>query len=741
MAEYRNEVLEALVHSEEFQKADADKKGKVLLAYHQATPAEREEFVYGSDRMEGLTLPDVFQVRQANVGQAEKWLASQPGRGIKNQTLEEKSLASQKGLLEAGLSMALPVVGSLPGQALKAARPLLGSVASAVGEGVGNVVANRAVNAIEGQPLGWTTMDTASLLAPIGVRGALGGLKAGTGPARRAYQRADEKTAADILEHRQKVDEAMVGRAEDMAAAEAAAATENKARSTAYGNELTERAVYNNKEAATVGQANTRAEAKFAQEKLAAQRKAEGEIRAADALAQAKTAEQAQSRQEARQKILTEFRDEVADIHRRTDLSNEQKDALIAQRVMARDQRVAAHNKAAAETSQNATGGIDAGDYRAAYKESSAAAEKAPVVDVTPLNKAAKAAGLDLESPVDPYSPMSGVISRLQKWGGGEPRPLGDLIDVHQELGRAVGKASGKQYKAAVEMYDTVGQMLTKQAAGNPDAATAVGKHFEGQRLWSRAKTIEEIQSAVDSNTTNPAPGEFRVKTPQIRDRINQLSDPKTNKFATSVTPEEWAQVHAEIDKLPTEPVGRPVTKQPAKTPNYSEAETKLIRRMGATREEPEPVKPDYSGVDYPSTPEPPDLERPVYKTAPVRPQEAKPDYSNVRPPYSGSAPEPTKPNLGPFPISHAIFGKMAGAEVANVTYPFAGANSAWIRAAGAVLGTAPHWISQILMATPKGRQIADSITAGKQSLRPQDLAALTTAARLLGGKPEDDNE
>ncbi len=291
---------------------------------------------------------------------------------------------------------------------------------------------------------------------------------------------------------------------------------------------------------------------------------------------------------------------------------------------------------------------------------------------------------------------------------------------MHQELGRAVGKASGKQYKAAVEMYDKVGQMLKEQAAQHPDAGTAVEKHFEGQRLWSRAKTIEEIQAAVDTNTTNPAPGEFRVKTPQIRDRINQLSNPETNKFAGSVTPDEWAQVHAEIDKLPTEPVGRPVVAKPDKVPDYTSVETKLTRDMDKTSTPPEPAAP-------------------AYKTPPVLPEVAEPDYSGVRPPYSGSTPEPTKPGLGPFPISHAIFGKMAGAEVANVTYPFAGANSGWIRAGGAVLGTAPHWISQILMSLPQGRQIAANILAGKQTLRPQDLAALTSAARLLGGRPPEE--
>ncbi len=713
MAEYRDEALDALVHSEEFQKADAGKKQKVLLAYGQATPAERNEFIYGSDNMEGLTLPTAFQIRMPNVGQVHEYIARQPGRGIQNPTREEQSLESQKGLLEAGLSMALPWAGSYPGQALKATRPLLGSAVSAIGEGVGNVAANRAVNAVEGQPLEWNTMDTAALLGPPAVRGTLGALKAGTRPAQRAYQRAEEQTTADVLGHQQKVNEAMVGRAEDMAAAEATAATENTARNTAYSKELTNRAAYNTEEAAKVGQANSKAQSAWRQE---------------------------------RQDILTQFREDVADIHRRTDLSNQEKDTRIAQRTEARNQRIAEHNQAAATTSTNAVSGIDTVDYRAAYKESNLAAEKAPAVDVTPLNKAAKAAGLDLESPVDPYNPMSGVVSRLQKWGAGKAAteapgqiltaegkpitvqtpgtastvPLGDLIDVHQELGRVINKVSGKQYKTAVEMYDTVGQMLKEQTVNHPDAATAVEKHFEGQRLWSRAKTIEEIQAAVDTNTTNPAPGEFRVKTPQIRDRINQLSNPKTNKFADSVTPEEWAQVHAEIDKLPTEPVGRPVQAKPDKTPNYTEAETRLVRDMGKTATPPEPTVP-------------------AYKTPPVLPETATPDYSNVRPPYSGSMPEPTKPGLGPFPISHAIFGKMAGAEVANVTYPFAGANSAWIRGGGAVLGTAPHWISQALMSLPHGRQMAANILAGKQTLRPQDLAALTSAARLVGGRPPEE--
>ena len=97
------------------------------------------------------------------------------------------------------------------------------------------------------------------------------------------------------------------------------------------------------------------------------------------------------------------------------------------------------------------------------------------------------------------------------------------------------------------------------------------------------------------------------------------------------------------------------------------------------------------------------------------------------------------KPEIGSFPAAQAIMLKSVGGMLGgalltgNQTAGYIGG-----AAAGAGLAAAPWLVKKIMLSGPKGEAIVRNIMAGKQTVGPQELAALTAAARHLGVDIED---
>lgn len=716
--EYRDPMLEALTNSEEFQKADAAKKQKVLLAYGQATQAQREEFIYGSDQMEGLTLPPAFQVRPL-IPKAEGYL-QQEGHLHKDISDQERSLELQKGIAQAGLAVGLPIAGSLPGQALRATMPRLGTAAVAAGEGLGNVAANQVIRATEGQPVELGLTDAALLTTPLALRGVGGALKATTGRARGALAGAQTETENALQKYNQRVTDTEVGRLQDMEAADRAAAEQNAANQKTFREETANRAIYNTEEAARVGRANSKADLEYRQRQLDKQHEAERAVYEAKGAAAEQTAKNYEAWVQRRKDLDAEFQAAKDKIDLRTNISNEQKQAQYQNLARKYQESVAQHQEAAGKL-RDVTPNIPTEDYEQLY----AAVPKDTPVELTGAKRSAQFI-VDTVNNQFPSFKDSNLYAKAQgilKQEGPVP------FEKAQQLLKDVGAL-----KASAEARDTTMKGLVKNldkgiyqdvmATGEPGSALQAAN-----KAYSRSRSVGELEDIINKGIMEARSSDnaAQVYGDSIRKGIDRWM--KEDPYAkNNFTPEEWKAIrdniydYTSVQRLRNAP----------EAPQLKTADYRLLTKKDAGPE-PQPVQPDYSKVDFPSAGAPPEPQRPVYKTPPVQPEEVQPDYSKVRPPLDESAPEPVQPKAGPFPIASAILGKATGGEAANlVTYPGSTIDSAWLRIGGAAIGTLPWATAKVLLGSPRGQQILKNITAGKQTLTPRDVAAATAAARML---------
>jgi hypothetical protein len=439
--------------------------------------------------------------------------------------------------------------------------------------------------------------------------------------------------------------------------------------------------------------------------------------------AQTKTAEDLQTWNDQFKKIHEDFDAEAARIARATDKSKAQKAADYQEAVQRRDDLIASHQKAKAETFTEGTKGMTKPNPNPAYERSHAAAAQAGQMDISELNAFAKEKGIDLESPVDPRNPMSRVTGALTKWGVpqkkaaeaydaafGEPSggpseaqggkmSLDKVIDTHQELGKAVGALEGLQKKVATELYVKLGKMLDAQKAKSPDAAEAIDSHFEGQSLWKRAKTIEEFQELIDKHTSDALPGKPRINTEPLRNDFNNFL---TNDFTIqSTSAAERKQMQDAIDRLP--PVGYPKAEPRLRgtpPPDTTEAQVKKNTRLG-------------------------ELGMPPADTAP--------DYSQASSPWQDPTPRPSK-----FPFGRAIVARIFGANIGSAVQGQQGSN-ALAGMASFAIAALPEVVSNAMVKSPNFRVVVENIMKGKKAMGPTEVALITQAAKKMGIPLEDE--
>lgn len=353
-------------------------------------------------------------------------------------------------------------------------------------------------------------------------------------------------------------------------------------------------------------------------------------------------------------------------------------------------------------------------------------------MDVTPLNETATELGVNMSLPISPLdkSPMARIVNALKTAGvAKEPtesqgtiidpttnRPattavpgtppgvsVESMIASHQELGKVVGSQAtkgGKDWGVAKKLYAQMSDLLEAQAAQDPQSKKAIEQHLVGQKGWRQEQALKEWDQLFQpGHNGNKLLGDDTVElnAQGIRNAYHKLINEDrffAGSFEPGVTDEMKAALKSLPGKIPTAP-----------TPKS-------------------PITADYSGV------------RP--KATIPQPATVEPDYSKVVSRLPGQPPEPVQPDVGRYPFSRFILTKIGVAEGSAALQGQAGANPGLGLGIAAVVSFAPNWVSKTLLKSEAGQQIIRNVISGKQTLRPADLAALTSAARLLGGKPEE---
>ncbi len=454
------------------------------------------------------------------------------------------------------------------------------------------------------------------------------------------------------------------------------------------------------------------------------------QVAEADATAKAKV----EAWQAKRTDLDRRFQEDMAKIQNEAALTDQQKQQAYQQRVQEYNYAVKEHTNAYHDLPATGLMGMDeVGGHQQAYAARDAAALKSSLVDLTGFNQSAKDLGVQFGLPADQLqnSRFRNLSESLSEFGAATPAtttqgalinpvtnqpfkastpgtPGGMSLDrvfaTQKQLGRLIGKLSktgGEEFGAAKQLFSELDDALRAHAAKDPAAAEAVAAHLEGNHRFMREKNAERWYKLWRDSKNQLDQDHVELDKGKL---LNGLADLEENDrfWSRGWTPEERDQFWRMVEAAPGEgvpKVGSPP--EPVDPGKQLRSRQHRYDQQSRSLDETKPSgEPDYSHINYPSFPEPP---------------------------------EHVNPEMSNFPYGPAITTKIATAEIGGRLTGQGGPSTFLGTMAALAVHGIPYGVSKALLSFKGGEGIARAIASGQQKVTPAFLQGLTTYLKSQG--------
>lgn len=454
---------------------------------------------------------------------------------------------------------------------------------------------------------------------------------------------------------------------------------------------------------------NAANQAQYQTEKNEALLTTQRQVAKADADAKAKV----EAWQTKRTDLDRRFQENMAKIQNDATLTDQQKQQAYQQRAQEYNAAVKEHTNAYQDLPATGLMGMDeVGGHQKAYATRDAAAKGATPIDLSDFNTKAKDLGIQFGLPPEQLqnARFRNLTEALGELGSPEGLPLDQAFATQQRLGKLIGRLSrtgGEEFGAAKQLFSEFDDAMRAHALKDPNAAQAIEAHLEGNRRFMRDRAAQDWYQLWRDSKNQLDQNHVELNKSKL---LNGLADLEENDrfWARAWSPEERNQFWRMVEAAPGEgvpKVGNPP--EPTDPSKQLRDRQHTYNQQSRSLDEARPSgQPDYSQIDYPSFPEPP---------------------------------EHIKPEMSNFPYGPAITTKIATAELGGRLTGQGGPSTFLGTMAALAIHGIPYGVSKALLSFQSGEGIARAIASGQQKVTPAFLQGLTTYLQNHGALENDE--